>query len=94
MPSGGKRPGAGRPVGSRSKSTADVKLLLDEVVDQRKLALSLVDIALNSESHPARVAAIKELWDRRYGKSTQPISGDESAPPVQMALRVRFVGPE
>jgi hypothetical protein len=90
---GGYRPGAGRPKGSRSKSTADIKELLERVVDHEKLALNLVEIALSSESHQARVAATKEIWDRRYGKATQPISGDEDGPPVGLALKVHFVNP-
>jgi hypothetical protein len=46
-----------------------------------------------SDSEQTRVAAIKELLDRGYGKSTQPISGDENAPPVNLALQVNFVRP-
>jgi hypothetical protein len=40
-----------------------------------------------AEAEAVRVAAIKELLDRGYGKSTQPLSGDPDAPP----LAIEFV---
>lgn len=37
-----------------------------------------------SENEATRVAAIKELIDRGYGKATQPISGDDTKPPIRL----------
>lgn len=41
---------------------------------------ALLDIAQNGESESARVAAIKELLDRGWGKSAQPLVGKDEGP--------------
>lgn len=38
---------------------------------------ALLDIAMNGKSESARVAALKELFDRGYGKSAQPLVGPD-----------------
>ena len=43
---------------------------------------ALVDIALNGESETARVAALKELFDRGWGKSAQPLTGEDGTGPI------------
>jgi hypothetical protein len=43
---------------------------------------TLADIASESESDPARVAASSALLDRGWGKATQVIAGDEDGGPV------------
>jgi hypothetical protein len=35
-----------------------------------------------AEAEAVRVAAIRELLDRGYGKATQPLSGDPDGPPL------------
>jgi hypothetical protein len=40
-----------------------------------------------AEAETARIAAIKELLDRGYGKATQPLSGDADGPPLQVDFR-------
>jgi hypothetical protein len=35
--------------------------------------------------HAARVSAAQALLDRGWGKPTQPIAGDEDAPPVRIS---------
>lgn len=71
---GGSR--KGRP----NKATADIKALAREyTLDAMK---ELARLSREAESEPARVAAIKELFDRGYGKATQPISGDADMPPI------------
>jgi hypothetical protein len=87
----------GRTRGTPNKATLEIRDLAraygpDAIAELARLAG--LTKQPGSENEQTRVSAIKELLDRGYGKSTQPISGDESAPPVQMALRVRFVGPE
>jgi hypothetical protein len=64
---GGRREGAGRKLGSPNKVTADVRNIAQEFgpVAVKELAR----LALHAESETARVAAIKELLDRAYGKS-------------------------
>lgn len=70
--------GKGRPKGSLNKVTADVKALAGKhgPVAIRELAR----LAQKAESEAARVAAIKELLDRAYGKPTQPLAGDKDNP--------------
>jgi hypothetical protein len=87
----------GRSKGTPNKATLEIKEAARQYGPQAVAELArLAGLTKQpgSENEQTRVSAIKELLDRGYGKSTQPISGDESAPPVQMALRVRFVGPE
>lgn len=72
MARGGKREGAGRPVGRQNKLTADVKELAQSFGEEAIVAL--VDIARDGDAPPAsRVAAIKELLDRGYGKAKQAV---------------------
>lgn len=72
---GGKRKGAGRPAGSRSRATFNQKATLSELArDHTDVALSaLVDIAMNGESESARVSAATALLDRGYGRPRQAV---------------------
>ena len=74
MAGGGKRPGSGRKKGTPNQATAEVRILCREHVPN--VIAELARLALNAESEGARVAAIKELLDRGFGKATQPIDGD------------------
>ncbi len=77
---GGKRQGAGRPQGARSKATKAHKASLSDLARQHtSTALTaLVDIAKKGGSESARVAAANALLDRAYGKPTQ--SHEHSGP--------------
>lgn len=70
---GGKRQGAGRPQGARSRATKVQKATLSDLArEHTSVALTaLVDIAKKGESESARVAAANALLDRAYGKPTQ-----------------------
>lgn len=64
----------GRTKGTPNKTTADVKALAQQYAPA---ALEeLARLAKEAESEAARVAAIKEILDRAYGKSRQPVDGD------------------
>ena len=66
---GGKRPGAGRPKGSQNKSTAELR---DLVLPHTPGAVTeLVRLAKEADNETTRVAAIKEILDRGYGKAPQ-----------------------
>jgi len=52
---------------------------------------TLAGIAQNGEQEAARVRASEALLDRGWGKPTQPISGDDDAPPVRIT-RIELVG--
>jgi hypothetical protein len=40
----------------------------------------LLEIAMNGESETARVTALKEIFDRGWGKSAQPLTGADLGP--------------
>jgi hypothetical protein len=82
---GGKRPGAGRPKGSRSRATIEHKATLEELARAHTAtALSvLVEIASKpTATDSARVAAASAILDRGYGKPRQAteISGPNGGP--------------
>lgn len=88
MPRGGKREGAGRPVGRSSEETLRRKATLTELAQQyTDIALkALVEVA-KSGSDSARVAASTALLDRGYGKPAQAIvGGDDGDAPVKMEV--------
>lgn len=70
MEKGGKRTGAGRPKGSRNKTTVDVKAIAQSYgADAVK---TLAEMMKDKKAPPAaRVAAAKELLDRGYGRAKQ-----------------------
>ena len=64
----------GRPPGSPNKITAEIR-----AVAQRHAPdafAELARLAREAQSEQTRVAAIKEILDRAYGRPTQPIEGD------------------
>lgn len=70
---GGKRPGAGRPQGGKSRATLQAKATLSELARRHtKTALEvLVMVAKTGESESARVSAANAILDRAYGKPSQ-----------------------
>ena len=68
---GGKRPGAGRPKGSRRKTTTlDQANMILNAQELAQVALdTLAEIAANGESEGARIAASIHLLDRAFGKA-------------------------
>ena len=50
-------------------------------------------LALKAKSETARIAAIRELLDRGYGKPTQIVAGEDTAEPPINQIEVRFVPP-
>lgn len=83
-----RTPGSGRKAGTPNKATAEIKALAQ--AHAATAIAELARLATGSESDAARVAAIKELLDRGYGKASQPLSGDEDNP-VQVRTRIEFV---
>lgn len=91
MALGGKREGAGRPKGSRNKVTADIKEIAQGF--GQEAITHLVEIARDGEApHAARVAAIREVLDRGYGKAKQGIEmTGEDGGPVETVTRIELV---
>lgn len=81
MALGGKRPGAGRKAGVPNKATSEIKALAQ--VHAAAAISELARLATAAESEAARVAAIKELLDRGFGKSAQPLTGEGGEGPIQ-----------
>jgi hypothetical protein len=73
--SGGLRPGAGRKPGVPNKATRELKDLARQYTEDA--IAELARLATGAESEAARVSAIKELFDRGYGKATQAITGED-----------------
>lgn len=74
MAKGGKRPGAGRPKDSKDKQTLvkeQALLLLREAVLKE---ITPVTKALIKKAKTGDVPAIKELFDRAFGKAPQAIT--------------------
>lgn len=91
MPAGGKREGAGRKKGVPNRITADIKELAQSFGEEA--IKGLVEIARDTEAPPAaRVAAIKEVLDRGYGKAKQGIEmTGENGGPVETITRIELV---
>ncbi len=59
------------------------------------LVEGLLAIALDTaESGKNRIAATRELLDRGYGKSPQPIDGDGEGGPIAHSIAVSFIKPK
>ena len=77
MPRGGRREGAGRKPGVPQPTKA-------EITEVRRLAgkyapsaiRRLAQLIKKAESEAAQVAACREILDRTYGKSKQPVEGE------------------
>ena len=67
---GGKREGAGRPAGSKNRSTPDQNERITELAKTHcELALQvLVEVALKGKTDSARVSAANALLDRAFGR--------------------------
>lgn len=83
MARGGSRPGerrGGRRKGTPNKATADVRALAQRYAPAAVKELGRLSV--EAESEQARVAAIREILDRAYGKSTQAVqhSGPNNGP--------------
>lgn len=78
----------GRQKGTPNKANADIKALARQY--SGSALKELARLATSAKGEAARVAAIKEILDRAYGKPTQPLSGDDDAPAIRIA-RIELV---
>lgn len=65
----------GRQKGTPNKATAEIKALAGK--HTLTVVNELARLATKAESEAARVAAIKELLDRAYGKPAQALTGED-----------------
>lgn len=68
---GGKRKGAGRPVGSVNKSTLYIKEILDKSVDFAEIARKMYELAIGLGGKPPDPVAARLLFEYRFGKPHQ-----------------------
>lgn len=71
----------GRVAGTPNKATAEIKAIAQK--HGPAAIKEAVRIMTKSESDQARMAAIKELLDRGYGKAAQPVGGGDGTEPVR-----------
>jgi hypothetical protein len=79
--------GQGRPRGTPNKATADIKAIAQPYGPAAiALLAELSGLAPGTRAEPdaVRVAALRELLDRGFGKATQPLSGDADSPPLHI----------
>jgi len=84
MALGGRRPGAGRPKGSKNRANKELRDLA-RTYTQDALD-TLAHIAQKGESEAARVQASVALLDRAWGKPRQSIEAD-----MNSEIQIRFV---
>jgi hypothetical protein len=77
-------PGVSGNPGGRPKLVAEFQKALREQHYERALA-ALLDCLDDSDGR-VRIAAVREVFDRLFGKPKQPITGEEGAPPVSVDL--------
>lgn len=83
MALGGARPGAGRPKGKPNKVNLEVRELARVYGPSAVAELARIaglTAQPGSDNEGTRVAAIKELIDRGYGKASQPLTGEDGGP--------------
>lgn len=92
MARGGKREGAGRPAGARTKATADVKEAAQVYTDEAIRTLAEI---MRSSEHPAaaRVSAANVLLDRGHGKPKQSVDVDAKVE-ADVITRIELVAPD
>jgi hypothetical protein len=78
-PKGMPRTG-GRVAGTPNKATVELRDIVRQYCPEA--AVELARLSTEAISEQARVSAIKELFDRGYGKAPQPHDGDGQGGPV------------
>lgn len=66
----------GRQPGTPNKATAEIRDLARKYTQEA--LIELARLTTQAESEQARVSAIKELFDRAYGKSTQILANEDN----------------
>jgi hypothetical protein len=103
MPAGGKRPGAGRPKGSRALTllapTGERMGFYEAARQYDREALRVIASVCMDEKQPAalRLAAANDLLDRAYGRPAVALQVDQTS--REMALKkviheVRWMPPD
>lgn len=81
--------GKGRPKGAVNKATKDIKELARALAPD---ATKRLQELLGSDNESVALGAVKEIYDRAYGKSTQHVAGVEDGAPIRVVTRIELVG--
>ena len=95
---GGARRGAGRPKGSKNKTTGEQKLKLWELAMEAapEALKTLISVAKDPQApHAARVSAANSILDRALGKPAQAVehSGPEGEPIAFDGFELTVIAP-
>ena len=74
----------GRQKGTLNHATSEIRELVRQYCPAA--VIELARLSQEAQSEQARVAAIKELLDRGYGKSPQPLDGDVDGGPIKWII--------
>lgn len=88
MAKGGKREGAGRKAGVPNKITADIRAVAMELTPA---ATRRLEQLLESDSEAVALGAVREVYDRAFGKASQVIAGDPDKPVTFQQIARRIV---
>lgn len=77
---GGKRAGAGKPKGAVASHTLEAQELKKSLIAAYVERRAKIDKALLDQAEQGNIPAIKELYDRVFGKASQPIEGVPDRP--------------
>ena len=73
MAKGGVRPGAGKPKGYKARHTIDATIAKQEVIQRILERINPILDALFAKAEAGDIAAIKEVFDRGFGKAIQGV---------------------
>ncbi len=85
MKNGGKRLGAGRPMGSKAPHTIEAQIQRELLIKFLNPHIEEICKALVKKAKKGDVHATKELLDRAWGKASQAITG-EGGDPIQITI--------
>ena len=94
MAKGGKRPGAGRPKGSKDPNTLRAELFRSALIDKAIEEQEALFKALFRQAKLGNVPALKELFERVMGKAPQPFQDDQGNAILPFTLIVKQQGNE
>jgi len=96
MEHGGKRAGAGRPLGARNKATTTEYSGITKMAKNfgERAIKALLDIAENSESDSARVSAAVALLNRGYGRPRLASEASEVLESRPTVIQIVGVSPD
>lgn len=82
-----RKAGPGRPAGVPNKVTKDIREMALQMTPK---ATARLNELLGSDNETVAMAAVREVYDRAYGKPTQTLAGDPKNP-LRVVTRIELV---